>query len=65
MRLKILTGPAVSFEPGDDKLGNAMQIRGIGIARGLSGPKSGPAAYVTRVVGYERTADGGFQGADT
>jgi hypothetical protein len=65
MRLKILAGTAIGFEPRDDKLGSPEEISGTGIPRSLSGPKWGPTAYITRPVAYESDADGGFQGADT
>jgi hypothetical protein len=65
MRLKILAGTAIRFEPRDDKLGGPEEISGTGIPRSVSGSKWGPTAYIPRPVAYKSDADGGFQGVDT
>src|SRR4029453_3167928 len=63
MRLNLPAGPAVRFEPGDEKIVTLVELAGAREVYGLNALTEGSTAESRRAGSGARAADGGFEGS--
>ena len=63
MRLNIPAGPAVRFEPGDEKLVKLVDLAGAREVHGLNALSDGKVDAARRDAAVKKAGEAGFQGA--